>query len=221
MKVAYQCPPSNCGNPGYDSKNEPGVTGGSSSGQYCHKESLTSNPTSERPQEFTGITVGGQPIGDGGDLWFVNPWVTQTIFDNACSVANGCSVANETTLYLYVNITNTGTIPYNVAGGTLDLTWYGSNHIDGALIGIWYNPGTGFSFYPITSPQTVAVNNYFYGIFRITGVELNEGGSGTWPPTGNASVMFWGTLSLTDNKEDTTFVGGVALSTGLWIRYSC
>jgi hypothetical protein len=220
MKVAYQC--SNCGNPGYDSKNEPGVTGGSSTGQYCHTESTSSNRPGERPQQFTGITVGGQNIGDGGSLWFVNPWITQTIFTNTCGTANGCSIQNSTTLYIYVNITNTGNVPYNVAAGTLDLTWYGSNHIDGALIGIFYNPtqpsGT-WKFYPITSTQNVTVNNYFYGIFRATTVSLGQGS--TWPPANSASVMFWGSLSLTSNQEGTTFVGGVALSSGLWIRYSC
>ena len=210
MKIAYQG-----SSPGYDSKNEPGPvaegSGGTVTSGYCHSEN--------NAQEFTNVIYSS--VGDGGVLWFLNPWVTQTIFDSACSTANGCSTNNSTTVYLYVNITNTGTIPYNVAGGTLDLTWYGSNHVDGALIGIYYNPGTGFNFYSISSPQTVAVKNYFYGIFRITGVELDEGSGGTWPPAGQASVMFWGSLSLTDNKEDSTFVGGVALSTGLWIRYSC
>jgi hypothetical protein len=217
MKIAYQCPPSNCENPGYDSKNEPGP-GGTPSVEYCHKESL---------QEFTGITVGGKNIGDGGDLWFVNPWITQAIF---CNTANGCSGTNETTLYFYVNITNTGATPYTPAAGSLDLTWYGSNHIDGSLIGMYYNS----IFYATSATNAPPIPcatcgssspDYFYGIFRATQVTLDTGTSGTWPPqpTGS-SVMFFGSLSLTNNLETgypTPFVGGTALSTGLWIRYSC
>ena len=79
-------------------------------------------------------------------------------------------------------------------------------------------PGT---FYPIGSPQTVAVGKSFYAIFRISDLALGTGTGGTWPPPNSASVMFWGSASLTDNMKDQTFVGGVALSSGLWIRNSC
>jgi hypothetical protein len=208
VKVAYQTTSS-----GYDSKNEPGHGGAGGSG-YCHEEPSQSYPAgASYAEELTGINYPN--VGDSGVLWFVNPWVTQTIFGTA---ANG-PTSNTTTLYLYVNITNTGNTNYTVASGSLDLTWYGSNHIDGSLIGIYYGaPGT---FYAIGSTQTVAPTKSFYAIFRITELTLDTAGGGTWPPANDASVMFWGSASLTDNKKDATFVGGVSLSSGLWIRYSC
>jgi hypothetical protein len=214
MKIAYQC--SNgptCGNPGYDSKDEPGAiasgSGGTTSSAYCHTESSSSTPKSEQPQEFTGITYNGSPILDSGDLWFVNPWITQTILTNTCSTASGCSATNQTNLYFYVNITNTWTSSYTIAGGTLDLTWYGSNHVSGALIGFYDSKG----FHTLSSGYTVAPNNYFYGVFRAYIVQLTS--------LPSSSVMFWGSLSITNNAKDTTFISGVALSSGLWVRYSC
>jgi len=43
---------------------------------------------------------------------------------------------------------------------------------------------------------------------------------GDWtPPT--FGVMFWGSASLTDSAEDLTFIAGVGLMSGLWIRPSC
>jgi len=253
MKVAYQCVTCGIGT-GYDSENEPGVPGGSGSPAtgYCHYES-TSNAESanEIPQEFTGITVGGQPIPDSGNLWFVNPWLTQEIFcttapggkaSSNCSSCSGCT--NQTTLYLYVNITNTGATGYTPAGGSLDLTWYGSNHIDGTLIGMWYenNQSLTWQFYPIgasnapmvycatysqcESSRPASNPDFFYGIFRVTAVTLGSSSS-TWPPqVVSASayplgVTFWGSLSLSNNLENTQFVGGTELSTGLWVRTSC
>ena len=43
----------------------------------------------------------------------------------------------------------------------------------------------------------------------------------TWPPPTGQSVMFLGSASLTSNTGDTTFIAGVALTSGLWIRNSC
>jgi hypothetical protein len=222
IKVAYQGT-----SPGYDSKNEPGPVAGGSGGSggtgYCHKESSQTYPAGASYAEklTTGTGGVGVGVGDGGVLWFLSPWMTQTIFQSACN--QSCSFAgylgkNYTTLYIYVNITNTGNSPYTVAGGGLDLTWYGSNHIDGSLIGIYYNATlpSGPQFYPIGSTQTVAVGKSFYAIFRVTQLEL-----GGWPPNPNASVMFWGSATLTDNAKGSTFVGGVSLLSGLWIRTSC
>ena len=214
MKIAYQCAnsctSSNSGSgTGYDSKFEPGITGGSASGQYCHEESSTSTPDTEIPQEFTGVNYQG--VVDSGTLWFINPWITQTILLNTCgtSAGDGCSTANETNLYFYVNITNVYAKSYTVGGGTIDLTWYGSNHIDGALIGIYDQNG----FHSITSGYTVAPNAYFYGIFRAYTVELSS--------LPSYSVTFWGSLAISNNAKDQTYVSGVELSSGLWVRYSC
>ncbi len=220
VKVAYQGT-----SPGYDSRNEPGPVAGGSGGSvqagYCHSESSQPYPAgSSYAEKLTGINYPN--VGDSGVLWFVNPWVTQTIFVSACNSGScssypGYSGRNYTTLYIYVNITNTGNTPYAVAGGTLDLTWYGSSHITGYLIGMYYGAAPG-QFYPIGSTQTIAVGKSFYAIFRVTLLQLSTGDTGL---PSDAAVMFWGSMSLTDNTKDTSFVGGVALSPGLWIRYSC
>jgi hypothetical protein len=215
VKVAYQG-----ASPGYDSKNEPGPVAGGSGGTvtsgYCHSEPSQPYPAgASYSEELTGINYAG--VVDSGVLWFVNPWVTQTIFGTA-SVQNPGGAT--TTLYLSVNITNTGNTPYTVAGGSLDLTWYGSNHIDGSLIGVYYGAAPG-AFYAIGSTQTIAVGKSFLAIFEVTELTLSTGGGGTWPPPNDASVTFWGSASLTDSTKDASFVGGVSLSSGLWIAYSC
>jgi hypothetical protein len=100
--------------------------------------------------------------------------------------------------------------------------------MDGYLIGIYYNAaGTG-QYYAASSTQTqtVAVGKNFYAIFKVTLLTLNTGSGGDWPPANDA--MFWGSLALTNNAEGvvtnnpyTSFVGGVGLSSGLWVRLSC
>jgi len=250
MKAAYTCYPSgtNCGvGLGYDSSYEPGLGGtGTSATGYCHYESATSTVTNQRPQKFTGISVGGTLVpseAGAGNMWFVNSWLTTQIFCTAavnttggginCATETSTSSAdNETTLYLYVNVTNTGTTPYSPVAGSLDLTWYGSNHIDGTWIGMYYN--NAFVAPNAASPPSVpcatcgsSSPDFFYGIFRVTQLELDVGSGGTWPPPGGGNVFFFGSLSLTNNlitgfsTTTTPFVGGTALSSGLWIRTSC
>jgi hypothetical protein len=227
LKVAYTQATSS----GYDSAKEP-AAGGSGGTGYCHSESSQTYPAgASYAEKLTGITApaGDPAVGDSGNLWFVNPWVTggipTTVFETACNnscPANQPGGTNTTTLYLAVNITNVGNIPFTVAAGGLDLTWYGSNHIDGGLIGMYYNATGTPQFYGVDSGQTVAVGKSFVAIFRITEVQL-----GGWPPANHASVMFWGSASFSDNTggktggEDSTFVGAVSLLSGLWIRYSC
>jgi len=233
---------------GCDSINEPGpVAGGNgvapSGGTtppgsiQCHKEPPQPYPAgASYSEKVSGVTAWSPtlgkvaPVGDAGVLWFVNPWVTQQILltaaNGVCTPTGSCSTipatgswSNKTTLYLAVNITNTGTMNYTVAGGTLDLTWYGSNHIDGSLIGVYYNASkaTGPTFYSISSTtQQIAPSASFQGIYRVTTLQLNTGGD--WPPT--TSVMFWGSAALTNNSKN-TFVGGVSLSSGLWVPTSC
>jgi len=126
MKVAYT-------GTSYDSKNEPGLGGSGGSG-YCHNEPAKSYPASTGyAEELTGLTG----YGDSGVLWFVNPWITTTILEST-----------GTTLYIYVIFINTGTTSYSPTAGSIDLTWYGSNHLDGSLIGVYY----GGKFYT-TSPS--------------------------------------------------------------------
>jgi hypothetical protein len=223
LKVAYQMNPYYPSS-GYDSANEPGHGGGGTSSKgYCHQETYQPYPAGAGyAEKLTGINYPG--VQDSGVLWFVNPWVTQQIMDSA-EGTNGTGSSNSyTTLYLYANITNTGSIPYIVAGGSLDLTWWGSNHISGSLIGIYYNastPGNKVApqFYPISTAQTVATSTSFQAIFRVTQLTVDSGNGGTWPPS--FDVMFWGGASLTDNTKTSTFVGGVSLSSGLWVPVSC
>ena len=188
---------------------------------YCHNEPEKSYaaPTNYA-EKLTGVNYAGV---SSSTLYFVNPWITLPILESArtdeetLSGNGGCTANCPTTqLYIYLNITNTGNAPYTVAGGTLDLTFSGSNHIDGNLIGIYYNAtGTG-QFYTASSTQTqtVAMGKSFYAIFKVTLLQLDLSYL-------TSSSMFWGSLSLTDNLESTGFVGGVGLSSGLWIRISC
>jgi hypothetical protein len=219
VKVAYQMNPCSGCSGGFDSKNEPGLGGsGTSSSGYCHSEPSEAYPAGAGYAEK--LTVNYPGVQDSNVLWFVNPWVTNPILETAEGTNGTSSTNSKTTLYIYVNITNTGTVPYTVAGGSLDLTWYGSNHITGSLIGIYYNNtlGTlGPMFYPIGTTQTVATTKSFQAIFRVTLLALDTGVD--WPPAND--VMFWGSASLTDNMEGQTFVGGVALLSGLWIPLSC
>ena len=194
---------------GHDYSGAPGNTWPTT--PYCHDEPEKNYvaPTNYA-EELTGIT--------GKTLYFVNPWITLWILEDARTDGESLStpIYPTTQLYIYINITNTGNTPYTVAGGSLDLTFSGSNHIDGNLIGIYYNAtGTG-QFYTASSTQTqtVAVGKSFYAIFQVTLIMLDL----TYL---SSSSMFWGTLSLTNSVKGTGFVGAVGLSSGLWVRVSC
>jgi len=206
MKVAYQGAD--------DSIHDYSGASGHTAATFCHNEPLGTYPAGSNSAEQ--LSVPGVPDGSGV-LTFVNPWMTQKIFSQANGVYNSgtpTSPTNKTTLYIYVNVTNTGTIAYSVLGGTMDLTWYGSNHVDGGLIGIYYGLPTG-TFYTVGTAPAILPGKYFYAIFRVASLTL-----GDWtPPT--FGVMFWGSASLTDSAEDLTFIAGVGLMSGLWIRPSC
>jgi len=122
-----------------------------------------------------------------------------------------------TTLYIYVLVINTGTTSYNPTAGTIDLTWYGSNHIDGPLIGVYYNGNFA------TSPS-IAPGSFYYAIFEIKQSSVGIFTIGYPPPQdGQNSVMFWGAASITNalgsSAEGNTFFSGTILVSGLWIRY--
>jgi len=166
-------------------------------------------------------------VGDGGVLWFVSPWVTQPIFNSAQTNGPAPSghptwPSNLTTLYLYVNITNVGNTPFAINGGTIDLTWYSYNWVSANLIGFYEGNSTSQKFYPAGSTHTIAAHESFYAIFKVIEVSLGTAsGTGTWPPPTGESVMFLGSAALTSNTVTGTFVAGVALMSGLWVRYSC
>ncbi|MGA8905906.1 MAG: hypothetical protein WB661_12970 [Candidatus Bathyarchaeia archaeon] len=207
VKVAYQGTSS-----GYDSKNEYGPvhavpgSGGTQTSGYCHNEPVQSYPAgasyAEKLSNVAGVT--------GNTLWFLSPWVTLPILTNA-RTDNGATY-NQTRIYLYVNITNTGNTNITIAGGSIDLTWYGSDHINAVLIGFYYYYPTP-QFYAAGSAQKVAVGKSLLAIFEVYFLQL-----GNMPTT---SVMFWGSASLSSSTKDYTFVGGVALMSGLWVRLTC
>ncbi len=217
MKVAYQEGTSS----GFDSKNEPGPVAAGSGGSgtvaqgYCHQESVQSYPAP--PGYAEKLTVSG--LSDN-NLWFVNPWITG---GNSRAILNS-AYDGATTLYFYVIVVNTGNTAYSPTAGTLDLTWFASNHIDGSLFGVYYN---GKFYSGSTSPSinslSIEPGVFYYAIFKI-----DYGGNPDMfmlenPPT--HSVMFWGAASITNvgtsgtSAEDESFFSGTILSSGLWIRY--
>jgi len=226
MKIAY------VGSSGFDSKNEPGPVASNSGGVnegsgtgYCHKETTPQlgenypTPTGYA-EELTGLESGSTVFGDSGVLWFVNPWVTTsysgsgTCKDVMCSAANG-----QTTMYIYVVVANSGNTAYTPSAGTIDLTWYGSNHIDGYLIGIYYEGG--FYCTSCSPPTTYSIPAGFayYAIFKITIFSI-----GNWPANidPGASIMFWGAASLTDapgsSNEAQNYYSGTILLSGLSVH---
>jgi hypothetical protein len=198
MRIAY----TKTGTGGYDSMNEPlGGTGGTT---YCHTE--TAQPYPAAPgyaEKLTGITG----YGDSGVMWFVNPWVTLPILQSG---QNGA-----TTFYLYVIVINTGTTYYSPTAGTLDLTWYGSNHVDGEYIGIYYDGA--FTAATSATQPSIAPGSWYYAMFS-TGVSGGFVMVGSTPTT---STMWWGGASITNNLENANFYSGTVLVSGLWVRMTC
>jgi hypothetical protein len=204
---------------GCDSSHEyNGATGNTSpNAPYCHNEKEHSYPA---PTNYAEQLTFPSGVVIGTSLYFINPWITLPILESARTdeetITSGKCTANcpTTQVYVYINVTNTGLTPYTVAGGSLDLTFSGSNHMDGVLIGIYYNAaGTG-QFYSTSSAEAVAVGKSFYAIYELTLIALDL----TYLST---SSMFWGSMSLTNNIESTGFVGTVGLSSGVWVRTSC
>ena len=213
MKIAYT-------GSTYDSENEPGVTslsGGStpSNDGYCHQEAPASYPAAAGyAEELTGISgvTDTDKAGHTGALWFLNPWMTAyPSSGNYKAVFNSAAQGSSTTqVYIYVVVVNDVGEAYTPTAGTIDMTWYGSNHIDGYLIGIYY----GGQFYATSSPQNVQPGQSYYAIFKITIFTI-----GNWP---SRSVMFWGGASLTDapggTAEGGSYFAGTILLSGLWVR---
>ena len=216
MKVAYTG--------AFDSKNEPGPVAGGSGGTvssgYCHSETAEPYPAGVGyAEKLTGLESGTTVYGDSGILWFVNPWISGNGGGSSYNDVLDSVVNKQTTLYLYVIIVNTGTTAYTPTTGTIDLTWYGSNHFDGNLIGVYYNG----NFYG-TSPS-IAPGASYYAIFQISSsiIMLDNPPGGGSPATPAQSTMFWGAASVTNalgsNDENQNFFSGTILLSGLWIRY--
>jgi hypothetical protein len=216
MKVAYTGT--------LDSKNEPGPVAGGSGGTtgtgYCHSETSKPYPAAAGyAEKLTGITS----YGDGGVLWFVNPWVTGGSSGVLQSVVN-----NATQMYLYVIVINTGKVAYTPTAGSIDLTWYSANHLDGTLIGVYYNG----NFYPACSSisscstaESITPTTSYYAIYHITTTKLSNT---PWslPSSDNlGSIMFWGDASITDwwtsTAESSGYYSATILLPGVWIRSGC
>jgi hypothetical protein len=217
MKIAYTGT--------FDSKNEPGPvasgSGGAKEGSgtgYCHKETTYDGETYPTPPGYAEELTGLGSFGDSGVLWFVNPWMTSTS-SSSKDVMASANNNGGTTVYIYVIIVNTGNTAYTPTAGTIDLTWYGSNHIDGYLIGIYYN-GV-FYCTSCTTPKTqsIPVGFSYYAIFQITIFSI-----GNFPSSINpgSSIMFWGAASLTNapdgSNEGQNYYSGTILLSGLWIH---
>jgi hypothetical protein len=224
MKVAYTGT--------YDSKNEPGVataSGGTfqpNSG-YCHLENATTYPApAGYAEELTGISgvTDTDKQGHTGVLWFMNPWITATTSSSTSANEVMESAYNgATTLYIYAVVVNNGNTAYTPTAGTIDLTWFGSNHLDGYLLGVYYNG----QFFSTSASPTITPGASYYAIFKITIFMM-----GCWPGSTSgscgtnqvpsSSFMWWGAASMTDapgsNAEGLTYYAGTILASGLWVR---
>ena len=144
----------------------------------------------------------------------MNPWVTETILK---STVNRLVVAvtPQTQMYIYAVVINTFKTAYTVNNGTIDLTWYSTDHLDGILYGLYYQG----QFYPTGSLPSIAPGTSYYAIYKMNQMQLD------YPPPQAVgainSVMFWGGASLSTTSKDQTYFSGTILSSGLWIRASC
>ena len=217
---------------GYDSSNEPGITGTAKSG-YCHNEPLQNYPAaSNYAEKLTGITGV-----TGNTLYFVNPWVTYVpsnyggVLGTALTLTASGTQTPTTQMYVYVNIMNTRQTPYTPTAGWIDLGWYSANHLEGVLLGVYY----GGTFYPAalfggtTTAPSIKSGTSYYAIYKMTIMKVDNNPSssnGAMPSGGGYSTMFWGDASITNgsgsspgNAEDQSYLAATVLVSGLWVRY--
>jgi hypothetical protein len=166
-------------------------------------------------EKLTGISGSGVGV-TGGTLYFVNPWVTDTILDSV--------IANNTQMYFYVNVMNTGQTAYTPTSGSLDLGWYSANHLDGILIGVYYKGKFTSAASAISSGLSITPTTSYYAIYEITTKKLQNDPKNV---SGFSSVMFWGDASMTDwgqsspSAESYGYFSATVLLSGFWIRAGC
>ena len=158
-----------------------------SASDSCHQE---------KPTVLTGISG----LQTGTSLSFLNPWLTNAVLTSADG--------GHTTIYALVNATNTMSTSIVASAGTIDLTWYGSNHVNGQLYGVYYQG----KFYAAGSAPSMTAGNQFYAIYKIADIALNN-----FP--GNA--FFIGSAAITNNAEGATYYSAQLAIDGLWVRSSC
>jgi len=204
MQIAY----SNL-NGGYSSSKEP-AAGGTGGAHYCHSTDSATEIVAPSPY---------------GTLWFVNPWISSTIFNNALPVNDGASNSpvgyNDTMLYVYVNVTNSQNQLIVITGGNIwlqvtYLTKTGTSPnpyilvMGGPLIGTYYDGAWATS--PSVSPSTTVT--LIYKINSWNWVVLNPS---TWSPVG---LTFSGEASMTSESANGYF-GGSTVVDGLYVSGSC
>jgi hypothetical protein len=152
----------------------------------CHTEGKT---------KLTGIS--------GSTMYFVNPWLT---YSNNNGVLYHAS-QGSTTIYYLVNATNTMSTSMVASAGTIDLTWYGSNHITGTLMGVYYQG----HYYATGTPQPpkITPGSQFYAIFKTLHVELSSF---------SAPNFFIGSAAITNNFNNSTYYSAQLAIDGLWVR---
>ncbi len=207
MWIAYQ----GSGNPGYASSNEPvavsdGSGGTAVAGKYCHSE-----PNS------TEVLTGSYY----GNLWFVNPWVTMTIFDDAFPTSG----SNHTSLFAAVKVINDQAGPIVITRGNMFLqvvvpqgTTRGLAQVltlGGPLVGTFYNG----AFTPAGSQTTVPSTYAVLLIYKIN-IWSWAGSSGN-PPSGG--ITFSGMATMTNDQEggNPTYFSGTTVLDGLYVKASC
>jgi hypothetical protein len=163
-------------------------------------QGYNSGPSDSCHQEAPTVLTGISGLQTGTTLYFLNPWLTNTVLTNADN--------SHTTMYYLVNATNTKSTSIVASAGTVDLTWYGSNHITGPLFGIYYQ---GQFFTPASSP-TIAPGSQFYAIFKIDRIDLSS-----FP----GNVFFIGSAAITNAVKGTTYYSAQLAIDGLWVRSSC
>lgn len=163
-------------------------------------QGYNSGPTDSCHQETPLTLTGLSGLQTGTTLYFLNPWLTTTVLNSAYN--------SHTAMYYLVNATNTKKTSIVASAGTLDLTWYGSNHLDGSLLGVYYLG----QFYTPASAPTITPGSQFYAIFKTDHVTLSS-----FP----GNVFFIGSAAITNNVKGTTYYSAQLAIDGLWVRSSC
>ena len=200
---------------GYDSKNEPVAVNLNSGGTdtlppntYCHSESTAT-------KVLTGSSF--------GTLWFVNPWVTATIFDDAFAT----TLSNHTSFFMALTVTNTQSSTIRITDGNIWLQLVvpqltGTRGLarvlilGGLLVGTYNNNAT----FTLAGQETdVASNQPVMLIYKIniwSWAADNVLVSSDVPP----GVAYSGMATVANDHEDLNYFFGI-LEVGLYVKPSC
>jgi hypothetical protein len=186
-----------------DSRHEP-AWGGTKTGQYCHTES-----TSPSDEINAGPTH--------GTLYFVNPWITDTILGD---VAFGSPPG--TIMYIYAQFVNpkgptisitTGSLLIQVTAASANQKVYfiGGQYIGGILGSGQFVPAPN----PLIVPENPAVTATL--IFQILNFNVGQQKN----PTGAVTLSFSGMAAVSNGATDSSYFGASLLLEGFYDRTSC